>query len=105
MIKKIDKNDLDATMNLEDFTFDRIKKVLAPMREKNADDFDKCFAEIKEQLGGPDPRTQTLETIISPNNNQVKYETNKNHIRMYGHTLCPFCTRCRYVFALKDLPF
>ena len=23
---------------------------------------------------------------------------------MYGHTLCPFATRCRYVFALKDLP-
>lgn len=49
--------------------------------------------------------TQSLENIISEPGRQEKYETNKNHLRMYGHNLCPFATRARYAFALKEVPF
>jgi len=49
--------------------------------------------------------TQTLERIISPAGNQVKQEVNKNYLRLYGHTLCPFVARARYAMALKKIPF
>ncbi len=49
--------------------------------------------------------TQTLERIISAAGNQIKQEVNKNHLRLYGHTLCPFVARARYALALKKIPF
>ena len=49
--------------------------------------------------------TQTLERIISTPGNQEKFEVNKNHLRVYGHTLCPFVARARYALALKKIPF
>lgn len=49
--------------------------------------------------------TQTLERIISAANNQIKQEVNKNHLRLYGHTLCPYVARARYGLVLKKVPF
>jgi glutathione S-transferase len=49
--------------------------------------------------------TQTLARIISAPGNQIKQELNKNHLRIYGHTLCPFVARSRYALALKKIPF
>ena len=49
--------------------------------------------------------TQTLERIISAAGNQAKQEVNKNHLRLYGHTLCPFVARARYALVLKKIAF
>jgi hypothetical protein len=45
--------------------------------------------------------TQTLDRIISEPGRQEKFEVNKNNLRLYGHTLCPFVARGRYALALK----
>ena len=49
--------------------------------------------------------SQTLDQIISEPNSQDKLEVNKNHLRLYEHNLCPFCTRVRYVYALKEVEY
>ena len=48
--------------------------------------------------------TQSLERIISPPGHQVKYEANQTHLRLYQHQLCPFASRARYAFLLKNVP-
>ena len=47
----------------------------------------------------------TLERFMWPGSPDEKPPVNKNHVRMYGHNLCPFVTRSRWTFAAKDVPF
>ena len=47
----------------------------------------------------------TLERFMWPGLAEPKPPVNKNHVRMYGHNLCPFVTRARFTFACKDVPF
>ena len=48
---------------------------------------------------------QSLKQLIYPGGDMPKPETNKNHLRMYTHNLCPFATRARYAFVAKNIPF
>jgi hypothetical protein len=50
-------------------------------------------------------QTESLARIIMSPGCQTKPETNSTHYRMYTHNLCPFATRARYAFALKEIPF
>jgi len=47
----------------------------------------------------------TLKTFIYTAGDLPKPETNKNHLRIYGHNLCPFVARARYAFAAKKVEF
>ena len=49
--------------------------------------------------------TQSLDRIIYHAGDLPKPETNQNHFRLYGHTLCPFVGIARYALALKAVPF
>jgi len=49
--------------------------------------------------------TQSLDRIIYHGGDLPKPETNQNHFRLYGHTLCPFVGIARYALALKNVPF
>ena len=40
-----------------------------------------------------------------PGGSNEKPPVNQNHIRMYGHNLCPFVTRSRWTYACKDVQF
>jgi hypothetical protein len=39
--------------------------------------------------------TQGLETLDVMNENTPKPEINQNHVRLYGHPLCPFAEKPR----------
>ena len=49
--------------------------------------------------------TQTLKRFLYHAGDLPKPETNKNHLRVYGHTLCPFVGIARYALALKKVEF
>ena len=51
------------------------------------------------------PKFDTLERFMWPGGDEAKPAVNKNHIRMYGHNLCPFVERSRWTFAAKDVQF
>ena len=51
------------------------------------------------------PRLHTLERFMWPGGTEPKPQLNKNHIRMYGHHLCPFVSRARWALSCKDVPF
>ena len=40
-----------------------------------------------------------------PGGSNEKPATNTNHLRMYGHNLCPFVQRSRWTFACKEVPY
>ena len=50
-----------------------------------------------------EPRLDTLETFVWPGGQEAKPRTNKNHMRLYSHNLCPFSTRARYALAAKGI--
>lgn len=50
-------------------------------------------------------KLNTLERFMWPGGSEPKPATNQNHVRMYGHNLCPFVARSRWTFACKDVPF
>ena len=52
-----------------------------------------------------EPKFNTLERFVWPGGTTEKPPVNQNHVRMYGHNLCPFVERARWVFACKDVPF
>ena len=49
-------------------------------------------------------KLHTLDTLFY-GGDEPKPETNKNHLRLYGHNLCPFVARARYALALKGIQF
>ena len=48
---------------------------------------------------------ESLARIIMSPGSQIRPELNSKHFRMYTHNLCPYATRARYAFALKQVPF
>ena len=52
-----------------------------------------------------EPRFNTLERFMWPGGSNEKPPVNQNHIRRYGHNLCPFVTRSRWTYACKDVQF
>ena len=50
-------------------------------------------------------RLHTLKRIIAVAGDHAKPEVNKNHLRLYGHNLCPFVARARYALAAKKVEF
>lgn len=50
-------------------------------------------------------RCDTLEPFIWRGGSCEKPPTNKNHLRLYSHNLCPFVARVRYTLACKEIPF
>ena len=40
-----------------------------------------------------------------PGGSEAKPELNNNHMRMYGHNLCPFVARARWTFACKEIEY
>ena len=49
--------------------------------------------------------TQTLTRIVAGTLEEPKPATNKNHIRVYNHNLCPFAARGRYAMSAKAVEF
>ena len=47
----------------------------------------------------------TLERMFYAGGDLPKPATNTNHLRMYGHNLCPFVARARYAFSAKQVEF
>ena len=45
------------------------------------------LAELKEHAS---TKFDTLERFMWPGGQEQKPPVNKNHVRMYGHNLCPF---------------
>lgn len=48
---------------------------------------------------------QTLDTFQYLSGDAPKPEVNKEHLRIYGHPLCPFNQRTTLTFDAKELPF
>ena len=51
----------------------------------------------------PSDKFQSLTTLLYSGAPTAKPETNKTHLRMYTHNLCPFAARARYAFAAKKI--
>ena len=49
--------------------------------------------------------TQSLDRLLYVGGDAPKPETNLSHLRLFGHTLCPFVGIARYTLALKNLEF
>lgn len=47
----------------------------------------------------------TLERFMWPGGSEAKPPVNQNHVRMYGHNLCPFVCRSRWTFAAKEVAY
>ena len=60
------------------------------------------LAELKQHAS---TKFDTLERFMWPGGSEPKPTTNKNHVRMYGHNLCPFVARSRWTFACKEVPY
>jgi hypothetical protein len=50
-------------------------------------------------------RLHTLEPFIWPGGKAPKPETNQNHLRLYGHNLCPYVARARFALSAKGIKF
>lgn len=46
-----------------------------------------------------------MDRFMWPGGSEPRPTTNQNYPRMYGHNLCPFVARARYVFACKEVPY
>ena len=46
-----------------------------------------------------------LETKFYYSGDEPQWETNPEHIRIYGHMLCPFVQRAWLSFGAKEIPF
>lgn len=49
--------------------------------------------------------SQTLETLYILDGKHPRPSFNLNHLRLYGHHLCPFVERVRLVLAAKNLSY
>ena len=49
--------------------------------------------------------TQTLNRIVAGTLDEPKPVTNKNHLRVYNHPLCPYAARGRYTLSAKAVEF
>ena len=49
--------------------------------------------------------SQTLETLYILDGKHLRPHFNLNHMRLYGHHLCPFVERVRLVMAAKNLSY
>ena len=49
--------------------------------------------------------SQTLEPLSIMNGTYKRPPFNLNHLRLYGHHLCPFVERVRLVLAAKNLAY
>ena len=47
----------------------------------------------------------TLERMFYEGGETPKPTPNTNHLRMYGHSLCPFVARARYTLSAKQVEF
>ena len=51
------------------------------------------------------PKFNTLERFMWPGSPEDRPPVNQNHVRMYGHNLCPFVCRSRWTFAAKEVAY
>ena len=50
-------------------------------------------------------KQQSLETMTIMDKTYQRPAFNRNHLRLYGHHLCPFVERARLVLAAKNLAY
>ena len=50
-------------------------------------------------------KLHTLQTFAYPGGNVPRPASNKNHLRVYAHPLCPFSARAIYTMSARNMTF